>query len=72
MSAREKRRKPSFISSYQTLSADKNLKTYEARTKIKKKVAPYMYGTIAFTWKYDRCRISTREIVGTLKPLPKN
>jgi hypothetical protein len=40
MSAREKRRKP-----YQTFSADKNSKTYEARTKLKKKLAPY--GTIA-------------------------
>jgi hypothetical protein len=35
-------------------------------------IIPALVRTTAFTWKYDRCRILTREIVGTLTPLPKN
>jgi hypothetical protein len=37
VSKRKKEEAISYISSYQTLTADKNSKTYEARTKLNKK-----------------------------------
>jgi hypothetical protein len=42
VSKRKKEEAISYISSYQTLTADKKSKTYWARTKLIKKVAPYM------------------------------
>jgi hypothetical protein len=46
VSAREKKVEAiSYISSYQMLTADKNLKTYYARTKLKK--SGLIYGAIA-------------------------
>jgi hypothetical protein len=39
VSKRKKEEAISYISSYQTLTADKNSKTYQAHTKLKNKVA---------------------------------
>jgi hypothetical protein len=45
VSKRKKEEAISYISSYQTLTADKKSKTYKARTKLKKNGS--IYGTIA-------------------------
>jgi hypothetical protein len=42
VSKRKKEEAISYISSYQTLTADKNSKSYKARTKLKKKVVADM------------------------------